>query len=73
MLLCSDITKKRDVLLRVCEPIMSRPPPKPEPAAPAADQPRAEGAGGDTEMKEEGGAAAPEAADTKMGNADDLD
>ena len=75
MLLCSDITKKRDVLLRVCEPIMNKPAPKPEPKPEpkpaAAGEAKPDGAAADTEMKDGGEAA--EATDTKMSNADDLD
>lgn len=75
VLLCSDITKKRDVLLRVCEPIMNKPAPKPEPKPEpkpaAAGEAKPDGAAADTEMKDGGEAA--EATDTKMSNADDLD
>lgn len=76
VLLCADITKKRDVLLRVCEPIMNKPKPKPKPApAPAptptpTPAPTAEGtkpADGAEDMKVD------EAEDAKMSNADDLD
>jgi len=74
VLLCADITKKRDVLLRVCEPIMNKPKPKPKPApAPTptpAPAPTAEGtkpADGAEDMKVD------EAEDAKMSNADDLD
>ena len=81
VLLCAEITKKRDVLLRVAEPIMNKPAPPPAAAKPkpaAAPEP-ANGANGAApeaaEAETAAGEAATGAADTTMadGTADDLD
>ena len=70
-LLCADITKKRDVLLRFAEPIMNKPPPKVEPKpAPPPPNPEPAKTGGDEGTKE---GAEDMNVDAKMGNADDLD
>lgn len=53
VLLVSDIEKKLDTLVRVCDPILSKPPPKPE--KPAAPQNGTEGKEQDMGSTEEGG------------------
>jgi len=47
--LVADLEKKADTVTRVCEPILSKPPPKPEPKAP---EPAAE-KGDETAMETE--------------------
>ena len=60
MLLVSDIEKKLQTLVRVCDPILSKPPPKPQ--KPAAPQNGSEGKEQKEAAKETEGAAAGAAA-----------